>query len=259
MTRWDAGQYLRHAGARLRPAIDLLARIDLEAPATAVDLGCGTGTSTRLLAERWPGCRVTGIDASPDMLARARAEAGDIDWILGDIGTWTADRPVDLLFSNAALHWLPDHSALLPRLFSGVAAGGVLAMQVPRFGELAAHRAIEAVAAGDRWRSRLGGAIPARTVLSPVAYFDLLAGPGVRPDIWETDYLQVLDGPDPVLDWTRGTALRPYLSALDSDMEARSAFLDDCRAALAEAYPRRADGTTLFPFRRLFLVAAKAA
>ncbi len=257
MTRWNPARYLRHAGPRLRPALDLLARIDLASPATAVDLGCGTGTSTRLLAERWPDCRLRGIDNSAAMLDQARSETGAIDWVLGDIGAWTAEAPVDLLFSNAALHWVPDHASLLPRLFAQVAAGGVLAVQAPRFGELAAHRAIESVATSAAWRDRLGGAVPDRPVLAPAAYYDLLAGSAARIDIWETDYLQIMEGPDPVLDWTRGTALRPYLSGLDDDPAARDAFLADCRTALAAAYPRRPDGITLFPFRRLFLIAVR--
>ncbi|CCQ72117.1 methyltransferase domain-containing protein [Magnetospira sp. QH-2] len=256
MSTWDPEQYLRHASARLRPAVDLLARVGADSPDRVMDLGCGTGISTRLLSTRWPGARVTGLDNSPRMLAKARAEGGDVDWVEGDAGTWSPDRPVDLLFSNAVLHWLPDHGSLLPKMMSFVAPGGWLAIQMPRFGELPAHKALAMVADSALWEDQLADAVPPSPVLSISAYYDLLSPLGKEPDIWETEYQHVLAGEDPVLDWVMGTAMRPYLSAL-TDPEDQAAFVEQCRGALAAAYPPQSDGRTLLPFRRIFIVVEK--
>jgi trans-aconitate 2-methyltransferase len=254
MPSWDPSQYLKFADHRLRPALDLLARISLDAPPAIYDLGCGPGNITRLLGERWPGAKVTGVDSSPDMLAQARREAPGIALQQADIAGWSAPELADLLFSNAALHWLDDHARLLPRLAKQLAPGGVLAVQMPRNHTSASHVLIEEIAADGPWRARLAGIRRVyQSVETAAAYYRILAPMAKQLDIWETEYLHVLSGDNPVVGWTKGTALRPYLDALDEPD--RTAFLDAYAARVAAAYPPQPDGTTLLPFNRIFLVA----
>lgn len=250
---WNPEQYLRFAAPRLRPALDLLARVSFEAPRprTVVDLGCGTGSVTRLLAERWPAAEVTGIDSSAEMLARAAAETPRVRWVEGPLDRWTSPDGTDLVFTNAALHWIPDHPALVRHLARQVAAGGILAVQMPRNFDAPSHTAITETARTGPWQERLAPLVRETPVLSPAEYYGLLE-PFGDVDIWETEYLQVLSGADPVKEWTKGTWLRPFLAALDGADARRfeEAYADRVRAA----YPPRDDGTTLFPFRRLFIV-----
>ncbi|MEX0825516.1 MAG: methyltransferase domain-containing protein [Acidimicrobiia bacterium] len=249
MTSWDPAQYDRYAGERLRPALDLIARIPI-APRSIWDLGCGTGSITALLAKRWPEATVGGLDSSPTMLGRAREIPG-IEWRLADIASWEPEQPPELIFSNAALHWLDDHATLLPRLAAQVAPGGVLAVQMPRNFDEPSHALLAATAASSRWREAVGHLVRPAPVAEPAEYHHLLSGRFATLDIWETVYFQVLEGEDPVAEWARGTAARPYLDALDGHGEE---FMEDYASRLRRAYPRSDDGTTLFPFRRLFLI-----
>lgn len=251
---WDPARYLAFEGHRLRPALDLIARIPLAAPETIVDLGCGTGNVTRLLAERWPGARVTGIDGSPEMLARAREGGGPVEWVPAALDDWRPEEPVGLVFSNAALHWLGDHARLFPGLADAVAPGGALAVQMPRNFDAPSHRCMTEAAMAGPWRQHLAGLPQAVPVAEPAFYYRLLAPKARRLDIWETEYLHQLEGDNPVAEWTRGTWLKRYLDALEEPM--RSDFEADYRRRIRAAYPPEPDGRTLLPFRRLFLVAA---
>lgn len=250
---WDPAQYLKFADHRLRPAIDLLNRIDAADPTQIYDLGAGAGNVTRLIKARWPRARVTGVDASADMLAKAALTAPEIVWQRADLATWSPAHPPDLIYSNAALHWLGDHARVFPALLSALAPGGVLAVQMPRNFAAPSHTAIAVAARTGPWRDKLEPLVRPAPVAEPGFYYDVLAGHAAAVDIWETEYLQILDGEHPVKEWTKGTWLKPFLDALEepdrSSFEARYAEL------LAPAYPRRADGRTLFPFRRLFIVA----
>jgi trans-aconitate 2-methyltransferase len=254
MAEWNPSQYLKFADERTRPAADLLARVPLAAPASVVDLGCGPGNSTELLARRWPGARLTGVDSSAAMLAQAARDHPDWTWEQADIAAWSPKAPVDLIFANAALHWVPDHPALFPRLFGHLAPGGVLAVQMPRNFDAPSHALMRAVAAEPRWRDRLAGVV-GRPVAEPGVYYDLLAPLAGRIDLWESEYMHVLEGPAAILEWVRGTGLRPYLDPLDKAEQAD--FTARYLAALAEAYRPAADGKVLFSFRRLFLVATR--
>ena len=271
--RWDPGQYHKFSDHRRRPALELLARAPSADPGLAVDLGCGSGEITRLIAERWPGAAVQGVDNSPDMLARARAgsvgdaESGQgggagVEWIEADIASWSPASPPGLLYANASLQWVEGHEALFPRLLRSLAPGGALAAQMPLSREARSHRLMhEVLAEGGPDGAPLGTEalrreIARRWVLDPSEYFDLLAADTARLDVWTTEYLQALEGEDPVLEWVSGTGLRPILNGLAG--EERERFLDRYRAALRAAYPRRPDGTTLYPFRRLFIVAVRA-
>ena len=249
---WNPTKYLEFAGPRLQPALDLLSRVLLAAPASVYDLGCGAGNVTRFLAERWPSASVTGVDGSPAMLARAREAVPTVTWEEADLETWRPPRPADLLFSNAALHWLDDHTRLFPRLMADLAPGGVLAVQMPRNHGAPSHTEMVAAAEAGPWRERLRPLLRTRPVAEPSFYYDVLAPHVSRLDIWETEYLHVLDGANPVVEWTRGSALRPLLDGLEEPD--RSRFEAEYATRVARAYPPRSDGRTLFPFRRLFIV-----
>ncbi len=253
MASWDPAQYLKFADHRLRPALDLLARIPEIGPGAVYDLGCGPGNITRLLAERWPAAGVTGVDSSPDMLEKARAEAPGVAFVQADLNHWSPPRQVELVFSNATLQWLDGHQTLFPRLMSFVTPGGVLAVQMPRNFAAPSHTLLRETVEDAPWRGRLAKLQRHDPVAPPQAYHRLLAPHAATLDIWEVEYLQRLAGPNPVAEWTRGTALRPFLDALGP--ADREAFLADYTRRVAAAYPREADGTTLFPFRRLFIVA----
>jgi trans-aconitate 2-methyltransferase len=254
MPSWDPRQYLAFAGPRLRPALDLLAQVPLERPSMVYDLGCGPGNSTHLLAQRWPQANIVGVDSSPDMLATARAAAPAITFVEADIAAWMPPRPPDLLFSNATLHWLGDHDRLFPRLVRQLAPGGVLAVQMPHNHDSPSHLLIRKAADSGPWRAKLAHVRGIHPVAAPEAYYRMLAPHARSLDIWESDYLHVLEGDDPVVEWNKGTALRPYLDALDPPD--RDAFLTDYAARVAAACPKEPDGRTLFLFRRLFIVAA---
>ena len=252
---WNPATYLRFAGERARPFADLLARVRAEDPRTVVDLGCGEGTLTASLAQRWPHARVTGIDSSPEMLAAAAARAvpGRVAFRAGDVRTWTTDEPVDVLVCNAVLHWVPGHEQLLTRWAGRLAPGGELAVQVPGNFRAPTHTLLADLCRSPRWADRLAGvAPPSDAVLEPDGYLEVLEDAGLDADVWETTYLHVLTGPDPVLGWVRGTVLRPVLALLDEDDGA--ALTADYAAALRAAYPPRADATTVLPFRRIFAV-----
>jgi trans-aconitate 2-methyltransferase len=252
---WDPAKYLEFAGPRLQPALDLLSRVPLHAPAAVYDLGCGAGNVTRFLAERWPSAAVTGVDGSPAMLARARAAVPTLTWQEADLGTWRPPRPADLLFSNAALHWLDDHAHLFPRLIEGLAPGGVLAVQMPRNHRAPSHTAMVTAAEAGSWRERLRPLIRAHPTGEPAFYYDAITPHVSHLDIWETEYLHVLEGENPVVEWTRGSALKPLLDGLEEPE--RSRFEAEYASRVARAYPPRPDGRTLFPFRRLFIVATR--
>ncbi|GHB60416.1 trans-aconitate 2-methyltransferase [Streptomyces viridiviolaceus] len=260
---WDPAQYLRHAGHRARPFTDLLARVpDLPGePPRVADLGCGPGNVTTLLAGRWPTARITGYDNSAQMLERARQHAsptpggGRLDFAHADVRTWTPDEPYGLIISNATLQWVPGHVELFAGWIAALAPGGTLAFQVPGNFDAPSHRLMRELAHSPRWRSRLADTLRHDdAVLTPGAYLAHLTAAGCTADVWETTYVHLLTGEDPVLDWVKGTGLRPVLTALDDDPEARDAFVGEYRAALRAAYPAGPQGTP-FPFRRVFAVA----
>jgi trans-aconitate 2-methyltransferase len=256
---WDPERYLRFGGERARPFADLLARVRAGAPSVVVDLGCGTGALTASLARRWPAATVTGVDSSPEMLAAAAEHAvpGRVSFARGDVRDWRPGGPVDVLVSNAVLHWVPGHAALLARWAAALAPGGELAVQVPGNHRAPTHAALAELCRDRRWAGRLDDVAPLPdAVLDPAGYLDVLTGAGLAADVWETTYLHVLTGADPVLEWVRSTVLRPVLARLD-DSEADE-LTGAYAAALRAAYPPRADGTTVLPFRRVFAVGRAA-
>src|SRR4051794_18371218 len=253
MHSWDAGQYLRFAEERTRPALDLLARIDVVAPQRVVDLGCGRGNSTALRRERWPDAVLEGLDSSQDMLAAARRDHPGTVFMAGDITTWQPAEPYDVVFSNAALQWVGDHAGLLPRLVAAVRPGGALAVQMPRNHDFATHALMRRVAAEGPWRERLAGARDPSPVQPPEFYYDRLTPLSRRVILWETNYIQVMNGVGAIVAWLRGTGLGPFLGRLDAGEQRQ--FLERYERLLADAFPPRADGKVLLPYPRLFFIA----
>ena len=255
MTIWNPTQYLLFGNERLRPALDLLGRVPVEAPATVHDLGCGPGTATVLLKERWPGAQVTGIDSSEEMLERARALRKDIVWKTGDLTSWRPNAPADVLYSNAALHWLDDHETLFPHLLKGLKPGGVLAVQMPQNFYAPSHTTIAEVVKGGPWRQRIEPHHRVHPTLEASAYYNIIRPHVSSLDIWETTYYHVLEGENPVVEWTKGSILRPILAQLDAAES--KLFLERYGALVRAAYPRGTDGKTILPFKRLFFVAVR--
>jgi trans-aconitate 2-methyltransferase len=254
---WDPGQYQHFGDERSRPFFDLTARIAATDPGQVADLGCGPGTLTATLADRWPGADVCGIDSSPEMIEAARAlPAGGrrLRFSLGDVREWRPSGRVDVIVSNAVLQWVPDHLSVVARWAGFLQPDGWLAFQVPGNFDQPSHAAMREMARSDRWRDLLAGVPLNRQAGDPAEYLDLLARAGLDVDAWETTYLHVLHGDDPVLDWYKGTGLRPVLAALQPDQAAE--FGEEYRARMSEAYPAAPYGTVL-PFRRVFVVATR--
>lgn len=251
---WDPDVYLRFGDHRTRPAADLLARVPLDTPKLVVDLGCGPGNSTALLARRWRDARLIGVDASSEMLERARAEGPMGEWIQADAARYEPPAPPDLIFANALFQWVPDHNAVFPKLMDRLAPGGVLAIQMPDNFDAPSHRLLAETAQDGPWADRVSDLVRERRVGSSEFYYSLLRSECAALDIWTTEYLHVLTGADAVLNWVRGTALTPFLERLQG-AEA-DGFLATYAAHLREAYPQRGE-VTLFPFKRLFLIVKK--
>lgn len=248
---WNPDHYLRFADHRRRPGIELLARIpDIEAGAI-VDLGSGTGDLTSLLALRWPAADIVGIDSSIEMVERARHDHPSIRWSIDDIATWEPDRPLDLIFSNAALHWVDDHEAVFRRLRSYLTTDGVLAVQMPDNWDAPTHRIPADILDGGRWPRGARAALMRDRLSEPTAYVDWLQP--ATTDVWRTTYFQILNGDEPVWTWVTGSVLQPVLAELESADRAR--FADECRSRYVDAYPAAADGSVTMPFSRLFIVA----
>ncbi len=255
---WNPEQYLVFDDQRVRPALDLLARILFDDPGTVVDLGCGAGNVALHLRSRWPAARLIGVDNSPEMLAKAR-KAGDdaggkIEWVEADLLDWRPDTAPDLIYSNAVFHWVDDHEILLPALFSLLAPGGVLAFQIPRNFTAPSHKTFADMAQEERWRDRLASLVLTNPE-PPAFYYDLLRPLASALDIWETEYVHCLEGENPIPEFVKGSSLKPLLDALD-DADSAS-FETEYRARVLKIYPPQADGITLFPFRRLFAIVRK--
>ncbi|WP_129668340.1 methyltransferase domain-containing protein [Phytoactinopolyspora endophytica] len=249
---WDPQQYLIYGDQRARPFHDLVARVGAQRPASVVDLGCGPGGLTAGLARRWPEARIVGVDSSPEMIQQARAaEQGHerVEFVHADLRTWAPDGPVDVLLSNATLQWVPGHLALLPRLASFVAPGGWFAFQIPGNFSEPSHTELRDLAALPPWSERLDVTWP--FAHTPAEYLNAVLDAGLTAEVWESTYHHLLDGPDDVLEWLRGSALRPVLAQLDDAESAE--FVELFRDRLRRAYPAGRHGSIL-PYRRIFAV-----
>lgn len=252
---WDPGLYTRFEAQRTRPAADLLAQVRLDRAERIVDLGCGPGNSTALLAQRFPKSQLLGIDSSAAMLATARQRLPQVAFERADIGSWIGPAPVDLLYANAALQWVPDHARLLPQLLSQLRAGGVLALQVPDNRDEPSHSVLRALAAEAPFASLIGAAAAERVrIETPERYLEILA-PRAGVDLWRTTYFHVMPSVAAIVAWLRSTALRPFLEPLKPAWQSKLLTLYEER--LERAYPPLADGTRLLRYPRLFLIARR--
>jgi trans-aconitate 2-methyltransferase len=232
----------------------LIQRIAIPDPGRIIDLGCGPGNSTAVLRQRWPKADITGLDSSSDMISTASRSYPHNEWLIGDIAAWSTEIPFDVVFSNAALQWVPRHAILIPHLFAQVASGGALAVQMPAHFNSPLHREILATADDPSWRHLMWPALNALTKEPPSLYYNLLQPLAARLDIWETEYYHVVDSPQSIIEWFRGTGLRPFLAALENEGQ-RKRFEELLLERYTRAYSPQNDGRILFPFRRLFIIA----
>jgi len=253
---WNAGQYLKFEDERTRPAIDLIGRVPLAKIRSAVDIGCGPGNSTELIVDRYPDARVLGLDNSPDMLAKARVRLPQVAFQEEDIAAWNPDERYDLIFANAVLQWLPNHQRLLAKLASCLEADGCLAVQMPNNLNEPSHRLMRKVAQEGPWAEKLKAASVSREEIGSFEdYYSWLLQAGCSADLWQTTYVHPLADAGAIVEWLKGTGLRPYLDPLSP--EEQSGFLDQYHAEIEKAYPAQADGRVLLRFPRLFMVALK--
>jgi trans-aconitate 2-methyltransferase len=256
--KWDPAKYVQFGDYRDRPFFDLTGRVHADRPVQVVDLGCGPGNLTATLAERWPGADVVGLDSSAEMLSKAAAVAArtpSLRFELADIADWEPSAEAEVVVSNAALQWVPGHQDLMRKWLAALRPGSWFAMQVPGNFNAASHTLMRELAGSSRWEPKLRGVLRGgESVGEPAEYLRILLDAGFTADAWETIYQQVLPGPDPVLEWVRGTALRPVLAVLSPDEGTE--FEAEYAAALREAYPPTPHGT-VFPFRRIFAVGRK--
>jgi trans-aconitate 2-methyltransferase len=256
MSDWSAAQYLKFEDERTRPPRDLLAQVPLRRPRRIVDLGCGPGNSTELIIARYPDAEVIGLDSSSDMLRQARERLPKCAFVQADLATWSPPEPTDLLFANAVFQWVPDHLAVLRRLLEALPVGGVLAVQMPDNTDEPALALMREVAAKGPWSGNAAVSHAARDELpTPEAYYDLLKPIASRIDIWHTAYNHVMASPEAIVEWFKGSALRPFLSSLDARTGAE--FVAAYTAEIARAYPPRLDGKHFLRFPRLFILAVR--
>lgn len=256
-TVWDPAQYHRYGDLRLRPALELLSRVSIETPSLVHEVGTGGGEIARLMTSRWPTARVVASDSSQEMLDKAAQSESTVEWRLLDLANWRPAEPHDVIYGNAVLHWVGDHHELFPRLVSGLKPGGELAVQMPLSWWQPSHQVIRetlAMMSGPQ-ADALTRSMAEPNVHQPSRYYEILQPIATELDIWETTYQQILTGDDPVFDFVSGSILRPVFTQLTPAQA--DEFSELCRRALRQAYPPQPDGTTLFPFRRLFIVARR--
>ena len=253
---WDPQLYLKYKNERTQPSIDLVSRIEVNEPAAIIDVGCGPGNSTRIVSQRWPGSAITGLDSSPAMIEKAKSDYPDQDWILSDIRTYEFTAAYDVVFSNSAIQWVPDHENLIPALFGAVKKNGALAVQIPKFRDIPLGKLLGRIAATMKWEALTRGCGDLFTYHDHGFYYEILSRLTGRVDIWETSYIHVMDSRESILEWSRSTGMRPYLDRLEND-EARKEFERDVLAEIKKHYPARKNGKVLFPFKRLFFIAYK--
>lgn len=252
MAAWDPAQYLKFAGERTQPVADLMSRINLASPEKVIDIGCGPGNSTRVLRKRWPNARIVGLDNSAEMIAQARRDFPEGEWLLADAAALAGQPQYDVVFSNAALQWIQNYEKLLPRLMSAVAPGGCLAVQVPDDRESPLRKAVLSVAGSAKWAKHTASA-DARMYYSTAQEIYGLVNAFGRVDLWETTYYHVLASHQELIEWYKGSGMRPYLKVLPDDC-ARTQFKRDVLRKCRRRYPLQSDGKVLYPFHRIFFV-----
>jgi trans-aconitate 2-methyltransferase len=266
MPTWNPDQYLKFAAERARPCRELAARIEVPSVRRVIDVGCGPGNSTEILAARWPDAEITGLDNSTEMIGTARKAQPARRWMIGEIADWAAragaeekDGQFDVVFANATLQWVPDHAALYPKLLERVAPSGAFAAQIPADFRAPAHEIMRDIAKLPEWRDRFpAGSLREWHAHGPAFYYDVLAPHAARVDIWETEYLHVMPDAESIVEFYKGSGMRPFLDLLTTDAE-RAQFTKEYLERVRVAYPRHPDGRVLFPMLRLFVIAYRGA
>jgi len=253
---WNPQLYLKYKDERTQPSIDLVKRIKIDAPGKIIDIGCGSGNSTQILCRRWPESRVTGLDNSPAMIDKAKSDFPDQEWILSDTSCIDSKNKYDIVFSNAAIQWIPDHEELVTRLFSSVENNGALAVQVPVFTDMPLGKSINKIADKPEWIRYTAGCNELFTYHDYGFYYDILAEQSSLLDIWITHYIHILDSQESILEWIRSTGLKPYLERLENN-ELKNKFAEEILSEIKKDYPLQKNGKVLFPFKRLFFIAYK--
>lgn len=256
MPDWNPNQYLKFATERTQASVDLASRIEIENPQSIIDVGCGPGNSTQVLRRRWNNADIFGIDSSADMIAKASHDYQNVEWIVGDASIFEFERRYDIVFSNAAVQWMPNHEAIIPRLFGNVSQGGALAVQMPQDKELPIHQALLEVSKSSKWSGFTSGAEKLVVYHDANYYYDLLSKLSGKFNLWETIYYHVLNSQAEIVEWYKGSLMRYFLERIPSEA-GRKDFEDEVLAKCVEAYPNRRDGKVLFPFKRIFFVVYK--
>lgn len=254
---WQPDKYLKYKRERTQPSIDLVNRIAIDFdPKYIVDFGCGPGNSTQVLVNRWPSASVTGVDISDSMIAKAKTDYPNQRWMMGDAHTFTSNVKYDIVFSNATLHWITDHESLLKHFHGLVSDGGAVAVQLPLFWDMPLGQLIDRIANSSRWKDMMSGVRNVFTMHDHSFYYNLLAPLFQSIDLWQTDYMHILDSPASIFEMVQSTGLRPYLDRLKSDEE-KQAFEKEVFDGTVKAYPLEKDGKVIYPFKRLFFIGYK--
>jgi trans-aconitate 2-methyltransferase len=256
MTTWNPDQYLKFSNERTRPALDLASQIEIKKPKRIIDLGCGTGTSTEILAKKWPQAEITGLDSSEEMLNKAQAAHPNITWVKQDLNEWIPDQKYDIIFSNASLQWINPVESLIASSIEALNEGGAFAFQVPNNHDSPYHTCIIEAASRPQWKMKMEQVVNPLRYDSINFYYDLLSKRVSKIIAWETRYFQIMEGPEAILEWVSGTALGPYLQVLGSEKE-RVSFKADLLNFYRKSFPASSDGKVIFPFNRQFLIAYK--
>ena len=253
---WNPGLYLKFGDERTQPSVDLVSRIKAINPRNIIDVGCGPGNSTMVLANRWPEAEIYGLDSSRAMIEKARLDYPEKIWLQGDILDFVPEQKYGIVFSNAVLQWIPDHEKLVSGLFDMVDAGGALAVQISLFSSMTMGKIIEDVSSSGVWQKLMEGCSGLFTYNSSSFYYNLLAEKAGTIEMWETSYIHVMDSHQALLDWIRSTGLKPYLDRLPAD-EMKRKFEQEILEDIKKRYRAEANGKVLFPFLRLFFIAYK--
>lgn len=253
---WNPELYLKFGKERTQPSIDLVSRIDMTNPAKIIDIGCGPGNSTQVLAQRWPTAKIVGVDNSPAMIEKAKKDYPHQEWAIVDAGKDEINDRYDIVFSNATIQWIPDHAALLKRFHNLLTDNGTIAIQVPQFWDMPIGKSIMEIAGQSRWSALTAGATELFTIHDHHFYYDHLSALFHSIEMWESDYVHILDSQPAILEMVRSTGLKPYLERLESDTDKKD-FEDMVLKAIEKDYPLQRDEKVLFPFKRLFFIARK--
>ena len=255
MSAWNPDLYLKFEKERTQPSIDLVARIDVSSPERIIDIGCGPGNGTKILREKFPNSRITGIDSSSEMIDKAKSAYPPGEWILADAAEYQFTGKYDIIFSNAALQWIPDHQKLIERVVVHLTTKGKLAIQVPGNYDSPIQESLKQLSERPDWAGFLFEAVNAIRYRTPEFYYDVLSAMNLKIDLWTTTYYHILDSVTEIIEWYSGTGMRPHLDALPDD-DARAAFVTELTDLIQDEYPKQADGKVIFPFRRIFFTAS---